>query len=153
MSERRDLTAILLAAGADTVEVVHRAVAAGPYGDVWLRAKPLPALALLQVELYDAGGMPRLDPHLVQTLSSGGRKASFVHVNWEAKQAVVHAFHDGAEIEGWAGEPSELTGPLLRATGRSLAEILDADDGSRVGIGAVASDTMALVRGRKLVAP
>jgi hypothetical protein len=148
-----DLTAILLPATEHDPAAVRRAVAAGGYGDVWLRVHPLPSLGLLQVELYDARGMPCVDPALVAVLSGSERRATFVHVNQKATQALVHGFVGGKELEGWVGQPSEVDAKLALTVGRPLGEIVAADDGTRLGVGRAASSTVALVRGRTLAVP
>src|SRR5438445_9999991 len=87
-----DLTAVLIEQrGPEDAEQVARAVAGGGYGDVWLRRKPLPSLGLLQVELFDGAGAFRVDPALVMALSEDGRRATFVHLNRSAGQALLHA--------------------------------------------------------------
>ena len=151
----RDLTAVLTRISDHDAdgESVKRAVMAGGYGDVWLRVKPLDKIGLLQIELCDANGLPRVDPALVHALSKEGKRAAFVHVNHEAKQAVIHCFHDGAQLEGWVGEPDGVEPRLMGALGRTLEEITGADDGTREGIGVTASATAAIVRGRTLVVP
>src|SRR5438874_13465844 len=104
-----DLTAVLIELRAEAdADYIARAVAGGGYGDVWLRMKPLQPLGLVQVELFDGNGMLRVDPALVMALSQDGRRATFVHLNRGAKQALVHAFQAGAELEGWMGAPEEI---------------------------------------------
>ena len=68
----------------------------------------------------------------------------FVHVNHQAKQALVHRFVAAKEIEGWLGDPKDLDAKLREAVGRSLDEILAGDDGTRAGFGLAASSTEAL---------
>jgi hypothetical protein len=149
-----DLTAILLPDAEHDAEQVRRAVAAGGYGDVWLRVQPLAGgLGLIQVEVFDGSGLPCADPAMVAALSGRDRRATFLHVNHQAGQALVHTFVGGKELEGWMGQPTELDGKLRGAVGRSLAEIVAGDDGSRRGIGHAASSTVALVRGRTLTVP
>jgi hypothetical protein len=144
----KDLTAILVKTEASDEELL-RAVIARDYGDVLCRVAPLSAVGLRQVEVHNAAdGLPCEDPELVGTLSKGGR-AAFVHVNHQAKQAIVHAFVDGQPVPGFAGEPGEAFDAKLNdAIGESsLDKITDADDGSRLGIGVASSRTVALVRG------
>lgn len=148
-----DLTAILVAAPGPDAAAVRRAVLAGPYGDVWLRVRPLPSVGLTQVELFDERGQPRVDPALVAALSGEQGRATFVHHNGAAGQALVHSFAGGKEIEGWMGDPKELDEHLRAATGHGLAEVVAADDGSRAYLGNAASSTVALVRGRPLSVP
>jgi hypothetical protein len=150
----RDLTAILLPLGQKAPEEVERAVVERRPGDVYLRVQPLPKVGLLQVEVCDGRrGLPCEDPELVAHLSMAGR-AAFVHVNHSAGQALVHAFQGGAAGEGFAGAPGEAFAAKLRAAvGAGLDEIVAADDGSRFGIGVAASNTVALLRGTRLVVP
>jgi hypothetical protein len=151
-----DLTAILIPEGqwpdaADRALVRDRT----PEGrDVFIRVAPLGAAHLVQVEVCDgATGIPCEDPDLVAGLSRRGR-AAYVHVNHEARQALVHSFSHGVAEEGYAGEPGPtFTGELQRRAGCDLNTILAADDASRLGIGLSASRTQALVRGQLLVIP
>src|SRR5438128_1135944 len=151
--EQADLTAVIVEReGLDEAEVQRLVVERG-YGDGWLRVKRLGALGLVQVELLDAGGLPRIDPALVEVLSRGG-KATFVHVNHQAKQALVHCFVEGRQAgDGWVGEPEALDEKLGPTVGRSLASLLAADDGTRRGFGSAPSYTIALARGRALRVP
>lgn len=150
----RDLTCVLVDSDAHDADSIRRAVDGGGYGDGWLRVKALGGqLALTQIELLDAGGLPRIDPALVAALSDGDRRAVFVHVNHPAKQALVHRFVAAKEIEGWLGDPAELDGKLREAIGRSLDEILAGDDGTRAGFGQAASSTTCSSRARRLVVP
>src|SRR3954471_8646628 len=146
----RDLTGILLPSGQLTDEQIHRTIVERGFGDVWLRIMPLEKVKLTQVEVHDGKqGLPCEDPELVGRLSVGGR-AAFVHVNTQAKQAVVHAFIDGKPIEGFAGEPDpKFEEKLHEALGVSVPfeEITAADDGSRLGIGVTSTRTVAVVRG------
>ncbi len=144
----KDLTAILVKSGASDEELL-RAVIARDYGDVLCRVAPLASLGLRQVEVHNAqDGLPCEDPELVATLSKGGR-AAFVHVNHQAKQAIVHAFVDGQPQPGFAGEPGDaFEGKLTESIEiGSLDKIAEADDGSRLGIGVASTRTVALVRG------
>jgi hypothetical protein len=149
-----DLTCVLVDTDAHDDASVRAVVAAGGYGDGWLRVRPLErALGLTQVELLDAGGLPRIDPALVAALSDRDRRAVFVHVNHQAKQALVHRFVAAKEIEGWLGDPAQLDEKLKTAIGRTLAEVLAADDGTRRGFGQAASSTAARSAGRWLAVP
>src|SRR5579871_2134258 len=150
MATEADLTAVIVE-GLALDEAEARRLASG-YGDGWLRVKKLDALGMTQIELLDEGGLPRVDPAFVDALSHG-RKATFVHVNHEAKQALVHCFVEGRQIEGWVGDPAELDGKLAATVGRPLAALLAADDGTRGRFGASASHTVALSRGRALAVP
>ena len=95
-----DLTAILLPARELDAEGIRRAVLAAGYGDVWLRARPLAkGLDLVQVEVFDGRGLPCVDPGLVAALSGADGRATFVHVNHGADQALVHGFVGGACAE------------------------------------------------------
>ncbi|MSP62285.1 MAG: hypothetical protein EXR72_18530 [Myxococcales bacterium] len=147
----RDLTAILVPSDQQDTDSIRRAVAG--YGDSWLRVRPLAGLGLTQIELLDPGGLPRIDPALVIALSLGERRATFVHVNHAAGQALIHWFRGGKEMEGWAGEAAGLDERLGRAVGRTLEELHAGDDGTRVGFGVAASGSVALVRGRSLTTP
>jgi hypothetical protein len=98
-------------------------------------------------------GLPTEDPELVARFSVAGR-ALFVHVNTQAKQALVHGFVEGRALEGFAGQPGdEFTERLKREAGADLPAILAADDGTRLGIGIAAAHTHALKHGRTLVIP
>jgi hypothetical protein len=149
-----DLTAILLPRDERSAEEIERAVVERGLGDVIVRVARLDAVGLTQVEVCDARrGLPCEDPDLVARLARHGR-AAFVHVNHTAKQALVHPFVDGTAGEGFAGQPgAEFEARLAAAVGHGLPAILDADDGSRLGIGIAASSTVALVRGARLVVP
>jgi hypothetical protein len=151
--QARDLTAVIVPAGQLAVEDVHRIVRESGRHAALVRVAPLPALKLVQVEVHDLRGMPNEDPALVQRLSVGGR-ATFVHVNHSAKQAMVHRFVDGKGDEGFAGSPGdEFTARLLDDAGADLAALQAADDGTRLGIGVAASNTVALQKQRTLVIP
>src|SRR5262252_3599140 len=105
MPEEADLTAVIVEAAELDPADVRRLVVERGYGDGWLRVRRLDGLGLHQVELLDAGGLPRIDPALVESLSHGG-KATFVHVNHVAKQALVHCFVEGRQVlDGWVGDP------------------------------------------------
>jgi hypothetical protein len=153
-AEPADLTAVLLPAGQLDLAAVREAVRARGYGDVILRVAPLAPAGLEQIEVHRAAdGLPCEDPELVALLSRGGR-AAFVHVNHSAKQAIVHAFVDGRPLEGFAGAPGpEFEAKLDEALGRAYADIIAADDGTRLGIGVTSSHTAALVGERVLALP
>ena len=152
-SPATDLTALFVDGGPENEASIRQAVIGGGYGDGWLRVHALPGLSLLQVELLDGRGLPRIDPALVMALAAGDRRAVFVHVNHEADQAVMHWFQGDKEVEGWVGQPKDLDERLGRALGLDLAKLLGADDGTRHGFGQTASSTVALARGRVLPAP
>jgi len=89
----------------------------------------------------------------VQRFSTGGR-ATFVHINHTAKQAMVHGFVNGTGDEGFAGSPGDdFTSKLREYTGTDLPSLHAADDGSRLGIGVAASNTVALYKQRTLAIP
>jgi hypothetical protein len=147
----RDLTAILLPAGQLIEEDI--VAEAARFGNVWVRLAPLGALALTQVEILDGvRGLPCESPELLMKLSERG-KATFVHVNHGAKQALVHHFEKGEAQPGWMGEPGELDAKLRAAVGHPLEALQGADDGSRIGIGIAGSRTIALSGGRLLQVP
>jgi hypothetical protein len=152
----KDLTGILLPEGQLAEDVIRRTVAERGYGDIWMRVAPLPSVKLVQVEVHDGRqGLPCEDPELVNRLSKGGR-AAFVHVNHQAKQAIVHGFADGTPLDGFAGAPGEEFEKKLRealATEASFEQLVGADDGSRLGIGVASTRTMAVVRGAGLAVP
>lgn len=148
-----DLTALLVRQGEHDVDSIERIVRQAGYVDVWLRIAPLKDIDLFQIELWDSQGRPAVQPALVAALSAEGKRAAFVHVNHQAPQALVHAFLNGQETLGWMGEPKDLDTQVIAAVGHRLAEIVAADDGSRLGPGVAASSTCALVRGRILGAP
>src|SRR5262245_39066398 len=89
-----DVTAVLGPAGQHDPASVRRVVQAGGYGDVWLRARPLGAVNMVRIELFDAAGVPRLDANLVARLSERGQ-AAFLHRNSAAGQALLHLFTKG----------------------------------------------------------
>ncbi len=151
--EERDLTAVIVPAGQLTVAEVHAIVRESGRPAALVRVAPLAKIGLMQIEVHDLRGMPTEDPALVQRLSRGGR-ATFVHVNHSAKQAMVHRFVDGKGDEGFAGAPGdEFTARLKSDAGADLPSLHAADDGSRLGIGVAASSTMALYKQRALVVP
>ena len=152
-SEERDLTAVLVPAGQLTVERVHAIVREHGFHAALVRVAPLPKVSLLQIEVHDLRGMPMEVPALVGRFSVGGR-ATFVHVNHSAKQAMVHGFIEGRDKEGFAGAPGPEFAARLRAeAGADLTSIHEADDGTRLGIGVASSNTHALLKGRALVVP
>jgi hypothetical protein len=152
----QDVTGIFLPQGQLEEDAIRRRVLERGYGDIWVRVAPLPSVKLVQVEVHDGRqGLPCEDPELVAQLSQGGR-AAFVHVNHQAKQAIVHAFVDGKPQEGFAGQPGDDFENKLRealAVPSGLSEITGADDGSRIGIGVASSRTVAMVRGAPLAVP
>jgi hypothetical protein len=149
----RDLTAVLVPAGQLTVDKVHAIVRESGRHAALVRVAPLPAVKLMQIEVHDLRGMPMEDPALVGRFSAGGR-ATFVHVNHSAKQAMVHGFVDGKGNEGFAGAPGDDFAARLRAeAGVDLLALHAADDGTRLGIGIAASGTVALHKQRALVIP
>lgn len=119
-----------------------------------LRVAPLAAVNLVQVEVADvADGLPTEDPELVAALSARGT-ATFLHVNHEANQAILHSFDKGAAGEGFVGVPGpEFAERIVARLGCDLDALHAADDQSRVGIGVVASRTGALLPGRALALP
>jgi hypothetical protein len=152
-----DLTAILLPLapkGLSPDEIIN-VVAQNSPPAVWVRLVPLTSQGMHQLEVLEGpSGLPSVAPQLVAALSQQDRKALFLHVNQEAKQALMHAFEDGAEVASFVGEPGEaFEKELARLVGWSVDELVAADDGSRVGFGQAASRTAAIVRGRLLVVP
>jgi len=151
--QEKDLTAVLVPAGQFTVEDVHKIVRESGRHAAIVRVAPLPGVKLLQIEVHDVRGMPCEDPALVQRFSTGGR-ATFVHVNHSAKQAMVHGFVDGKGDDGFAGAPGDDFAKRLREyTGTDLPSVHAADDGTRLGIGVAASNTFALYKQRTLAIP
>ncbi|HEX8953392.1 MAG TPA: hypothetical protein VF945_16165 [Polyangia bacterium] len=149
----RDLTAVVVPAGQLTVDEVHAIVRESGRHAALVRVAPLAAVGLVQIEVHDLRGMPSEDPALVQRFSKGGR-ATFVHVNHSAKQAMVHRFVDGTGDEGFAGAPGDdFTARLRNDAGADLPSLQAADDGTRLGIGVAASNTVALYKQRTLVVP
>ncbi|MCA1662667.1 MAG: hypothetical protein LC659_00055, partial [Myxococcales bacterium] len=149
-AQERDLTAVIVPAGQLTVERVHAIVRESGRHAALVRVAPLAAVGLMQIEVHDLRGMPNEDPSLVQRFSAGGR-ATFVHVNHSAKQAMVHRFVDGKGDEGFAGAPGDDFTTRLRAeAGADLPSLHAADDGTRLGIGVAASSTFALYKQRTL---
>jgi hypothetical protein len=149
----RDLTAVIVPAGQLTVEQVHAIVRESGRHAALVRVAPLPSLNLMQIEVHDLVGMPTEDPALVQRFSTGGR-ATFVHVNHSAKQAMVHGFIDGRGNEGFAGAPGDDFMQRLRVeAGVDLVALHAADDGTRLGIGVASSHTAALLKQRALGIP
>ena len=119
-----------------------------------LRIAPLPGLGLIQCEVSNTtDGMPTEDPELIAALSARGQ-ASFLHVNHEAQQAILHGFDGGTALEGFVGKPdAEFEGKLMERFGANLEGLHAADDQTRAGIGIVASRTAALLPGRSLSLP
>lgn len=152
-----DLTAILLplAPKGLTPDEIVNAVAQNAPPTVWLRLVPLNAQGMHQLEVLEGpSGLPAVAPQLVAALSAGDRKALFLHVNHEAKQALIHAFEDGGEATSFVGEPGEaFDKELARLVGWTVDELVAADDGTRFGFGQAASRTAAIVRGRLIVVP
>jgi hypothetical protein len=151
----KDLTAVLLPAGQMTEEAI-RAIVAERDAPAFVRVAPLDSIGLIQVEIHEgAQGLPSEDPDLVAKLSKGGR-ATFVHVNHGASQAIVHGIRDGKPDEGFGGAPGdEFAAKLREALGRDLSidQITAADDGSRIGIGIASARTVAYVGGGWLTIP
>ena len=148
-----DFTAILLPAGQHDPTSIRRAVLAGGYGDVWLRARPIASLGVVAVELFDAAGAPRADAALVAALSQGGR-AAFIHRSAGAGQAIMHLFAEGREaLPLWQGKPEELDDKASAALGQTVSAIAAADDSSRPHPAFAGTGTIALVRGRPLGVP
>lgn len=149
-----DLTAILVPEGQLSPARVHSIVLATGRNPALVRIANLQKLKLMQIEVHDPRrGLPTEDPELVGRLSAGGR-AWFVHVNTQAKQALVHGFVDAQAQEGFAGKPDdEFTARLKSEVGFDLPALIEADDGSRLGIGIASSSTVALVQGRELIVP
>ncbi|HEX4462924.1 MAG TPA: hypothetical protein VIA18_33350 [Polyangia bacterium] len=149
-----DLTCVLVPAGQLEPAAVHAIVRKSGRLAALVRVAPLPKLNLMQIEVHDLRrGMPSEDPELVGAFSKGGR-ATFVHVNHTAKQAMVHGFIDGKPNEGFAGAPGDdFTARLVAEAGHPLDALTAADDGSRLGIGIAATHTHALMKGRALHVP
>jgi hypothetical protein len=157
----RDLTAVVAVGSLDPEQVraavIEHARSHG-LGDVLVRVAPLAALGLTQIEVHGADdGMPREDPDLVAALSrlSPSGRAAFVHANHSASQAIIHPFQNGEPGQGFAGQPgADFDARIQEALGApSVAALVDADDGTRYGIGVSSSRTVAWVRGVELVMP
>ncbi|MCS6912492.1 MAG: hypothetical protein RMK29_19095 [Myxococcales bacterium] len=152
-----DLTAILLPLPprGPTPDEILRTVTLHSPPAVWVRLVPLAVQGLHQLEVLEGPtGLPCVAPQLVAALSAGDRKALFLHVNHEAKQALIHAFEGGVEVATFVGEPGQdCERELERLVGWSVDELVAADDGTRIGFGQAASRTAALVRGRLLAVP
>ncbi len=125
-----DLTCVLIPAGQHDLAALHTIVRASGRLAALVRVAPLPTLNLVQIEVHDLRrGMPTEDPELVGAFSRGGR-ATFVHVNHTAKQAMVHGFVDGKPNEGFAGAPGDDCVDRLGAeAGAEPDAILAADEG------------------------
>src|SRR2546430_7943371 len=62
--------------------------------------------SMQQLEVLEGPtGLPAVAPALVEALSKDDHKAMFLHVNHEAKQALLHAYEDGVEVASFTGEP------------------------------------------------
>jgi hypothetical protein len=153
----KDLTAILLPLpprgipGNDVVQLIAQTVQSA----AWLRLTALEPLELHQLEVMEGTtGLPSVAPAMLVALSQNGGKALFLHVNHQAKQAILHAFEDGIEVASYTGEPNDdFNAELTRLVGPSIDELVAADDGTRTGFGQAASRTAAVVRGRLLLVP
>ena len=166
----RDLTAILVRPKGSSLVDLHGRPAGAAADEItpeWvesvvrergrpaiLRIAPLAQVGLVQVEIADiADGLPLEDPELVAALSKRGA-ATFVHVNHEAGQAIVHGFDAGEGLPGFVGAPGvDFTAQLQARLGCDLDALHAADDQSRAGIGIVASRTAAVLPGRSLALP
>ena len=146
-----DLTSILLPLpprGLQPNDIVNVVSQNGPPA-AWVRLVPMEKLEIHQLEVMDGQtGLPSVSPGMLAALSQNGGKALFVHVNHNAKQALLHAFEDGIEVATYSGEPNDsFTAEFQRLVGQSTDEIAENDDGTRVGFGQAASRTAAVVRG------
>ena len=113
--EERDLTAVLVPAGQLTVEKVlrhrareraaRRAGARGAAAD----AEPGADRGARSAARHADGGSGA-----GRRASPQGGRATFVHVNHSAKQAMVHGFVDGKANEGFAGAPGDDFAARLR---------------------------------------
>jgi hypothetical protein len=147
-----DLTAILLPVppkGPTPDEILSLVAQHGPPA-IWIRIAPLVRYGIQQVEVLEGPtGLPCVAPAMLESLSQNDRKALFLHVNHGAKQVLLHAFEDGAEVASYVGEPGEaFEREVERLIGPSVDELVAADDGTRVGFGQAASRTAAVARGR-----
>ncbi len=152
-----DLTAILLPAsprGPNPNDIINVVAQNSPH-PVWVRLAPLLKVGLHQLEVLEGNsGLPSVAPALVEALSKNDGKALFLHVNQQAKQALLHAFEDGVEVQNFTGEPGEeFEKQVLPLCGCTVEEMLASDDGTRLGFGQAASRTAALVRGRLVLVP
>jgi hypothetical protein len=151
----RDVTGVLIPTGQLTPDEIVQIVRSRPYGACFLRIQQLANVNLTQIEVQDAQrGFPCEDPELVGLLSQKGR-ATFVHLNHDAKQAMLHAFAAGKPVkDGITTEPGDaFETELMTAVGVRSEAITGADDGSRLGIGIAASNTMAILPARPLRIP
>ncbi len=169
----KDLTAILLSTAMSTTGSTTKLIVSPSGGEttsltpefieetvrkrgrpVLLRIAPLDKLGLTQVEVCDVNdGLPSEDPELVAQLSVRN-PVTFVHVNHEADQAIIHSFDDGKAGESFIGKPGpEFEQKLVDRLGHGLEALHAADDQSRAGIGIIASRTAALLPGRTLPLP
>ena len=153
----QDLTAILLpqpprGLNPDTIVNI---VAQNVPPTAWVRLSPLEKLDIQQLEVMDGQtGLPAVSPALLVALSQNGGKAMFVHVNYQGKQSLLHAFEDGIEVGSFTGEPGdEFLAEFQKLVGHSVDDVVAADDGTRMGFGQAATRTAALVRGRLLMVP
>lgn len=152
-----DLTAILLPApprGKNPNDILTLVAQNAP-SVVWVRLAPLAKHGLTQLEVLEGqNGLPAVAPALVEALSKNDGKAMFLHLNHQAKQALLHAFEDGVEVATFTGEPGEaFDTEVTRLAGAKVDDLVAADDGTRLGFGQAASRTAALVRGRLLLVP
>jgi hypothetical protein len=152
-----DLTAILLPLpprGHQPNDVINLISQAAPTA-VWLRLSAFNQHEIHQVEVLDGQtGLPAVSPTMLQALSAEGGKALFIHVNNEAKQALLHAFEDGTEVVTYTGEPNEAFHEQFKLlVGHTIDEVVSYDDGTRRNFAQAASRTAALVRGRLLMVP
>lgn len=152
-----DLTAILLPLpprGLQPNDIVNLVAQTAPAA-TWVRLCPFADAEINQLEVLDGqSGLPAVSPAMLQALSQNGGKALFVHVNHQAKQALLHAFEDGVEVASHRGEPDDaFAAEFSRLAGHTVEEIAALDDGTRLGFGQAASRTAAIVRGRLLMVP
>ena len=152
-----DLTAILLPLpprGMSPDQVVN-VVAQNAPPAAWIRLAPLETVDIHQLEVLEgASGLPSISPALLVALSQSGGKAMFIHVNHQAKQALLHAFEDGIEVASYSGEPNDAFADQFKElVGHTVDELVENDDGTRIGFGQAASRTAALTRGRILLVP
>ena len=152
-----DLTAILLPLpprGPSPDHVVNLVAQHGATA-AWVRLCPFDKVEIHQLEVLEGNtGLPAVSPALLVALSENGGKALFVHVNYQAKQVLLHAFEDGIEVSSYRGEPNDEFNKMFQElVGHSVDEIVAADDGTRIGFGQAASRTAAISRGRLLLVP
>lgn len=152
-----DLTAILLPLpprGHQPNDVINLIAQTAPTA-IWLRLSAFGQHEIHQLEVLDGQtGLPAVSPTMLQALSQEGGKALFVHVNNEAKQALLHAFEDGIEVASYSGEPNATFAEQFKLlVGHTVDEVVAFDDGTRKNFAQAASRTAALVRGRLLMVP